>query len=429
MKTFTTPWHPVTRGIVMITVTLLAACTGDGTDITAPEVSYARVKAGGGGKGGQTPLAVNGADPSNVPRGSINAQIHVFGSGFTSGSEVSFELDGTETTTVVTNAVQFVDETHLVATVDVSLEAIETFYDIAVRNGPKKRGVGIDLLRVSEPAPANPEIVYSGGSPYASIVVVDADGSHQTTVLAGDGNVDPAISPDRSRIAYRQDGALILLDLEVVDGVPVASNPVQLGTGYVSSVEWSPDGRELVGFCSDATMVNPDHGICVWAADGSGRELAAVPENEDVRLGSPTWSPDGSSIAFVVVDVTSQNQELRAIRVVDRSDGTVLADRAVHDLPSAWGLSWQRTLGGTLVALHARYDGGKRKEPMAVHLVDPFSTAPSQFIAVGVTPTWSPDDTELAYVTGGDSDLVAFDLATGSTRLIAKGVDHPDWKR
>ncbi|MDX1745800.1 MAG: hypothetical protein R3324_07675, partial [Halobacteriales archaeon] len=107
---------------------------------------------GGNGGGGSTPTpSVNAADPDNLPRGTVGVDLKVVGSGFTTESSVSFEIDGTSTRLLSTNTVTFVDDTLLVANVDVSIDALEVQYDIAVENGPKKKGVGIDLLKVTEP--------------------------------------------------------------------------------------------------------------------------------------------------------------------------------------------------------------------------------------------------------------------------------------
>ncbi|MDX1744957.1 MAG: hypothetical protein R3324_03370, partial [Halobacteriales archaeon] len=72
----------------------------------------------------------------------------VRGSGFGSGAELSFELDGVASDQITVNAVTVIDESTLIANVDVSAAATETFFDVAVTDGPKKRGVGIDLLKI-----------------------------------------------------------------------------------------------------------------------------------------------------------------------------------------------------------------------------------------------------------------------------------------
>ncbi|MDX1744958.1 MAG: hypothetical protein R3324_03375, partial [Halobacteriales archaeon] len=134
-------------------VLLLWACSPEASTPTSPTVTASFAKGGNGG-GGSTPTpSVNAADPDSLPRGSVAISLEVIGSGFTTGSEVEFELDGAPTDLIVTNSVTYVDETRLIANVNVSVDALTVQYDIAVRNGPKKKGVGIDLLKVVEATP------------------------------------------------------------------------------------------------------------------------------------------------------------------------------------------------------------------------------------------------------------------------------------
>lgn len=88
----------------------------------------------------------------------------------------------------------------------------------------------------------------------------------------------------------------------------------------------------------------------------------------------------------------------------------------------AW-VNTARSGDGTLepfVAVYDRTTGQKR-----TLLADPFG------VRYGA-PTWSPDGTEIALVTGQDNDrLIAVDVATGATRVLVEGhtMADPDWSR
>ncbi|MEU1807722.1 TolB family protein [Micromonospora aurantiaca (nom. illeg.)] len=88
----------------------------------------------------------------------------------------------------------------------------------------------------------------------------------------------------------------------------------------------------------------------------------------------------------------------------------------------AW-VNTARSGDGTLepfVAVYDRVTGQKR-----TLLADPFG------VRYGA-PTWSPDGTEIALVTGPDNDrLTAVDVATGTTRVLVEGhsMTDPDWSR
>ena len=88
----------------------------------------------------------------------------------------------------------------------------------------------------------------------------------------------------------------------------------------------------------------------------------------------------------------------------------------------AW-VNTARSGDGTLepfVAVYDRVTGQKR-----TLLADPFG------VRYGA-PTWSPDGTEIALVTGQDNDrLIAVDVVTGATRVLVEGhsMADPDWSR
>ncbi|MET9299781.1 LpqB family beta-propeller domain-containing protein [Micromonospora aurantiaca] len=88
----------------------------------------------------------------------------------------------------------------------------------------------------------------------------------------------------------------------------------------------------------------------------------------------------------------------------------------------AW-VNTARSGDGTLepfVAVYDRVTGQKR-----TLLADPFG------VRYGA-PTWSPDGTEIALVTGQDNDrLIAVDVVTGATRVLVEGhsMTDPDWSR
>ncbi|MEU4792636.1 LpqB family beta-propeller domain-containing protein [Micromonospora tulbaghiae] len=88
----------------------------------------------------------------------------------------------------------------------------------------------------------------------------------------------------------------------------------------------------------------------------------------------------------------------------------------------AW-VNTARSGDGTLepfVAVYDRTTGQKR-----TLLADPFG------VRYGA-PTWSPDGSEIALVTGENNDrLIAVDVATGGTRVLVQGhsMADPDWSR
>jgi Tol biopolymer transport system component len=121
----------------------------------------------------------------------------------------------------------------------------------------------------------------------------------------------PAFSPDGTQIAYFHGGGDHSQDLKVMsaDGTNARSlfGERRLD-GHVQGLVWSPDSSELA-FFTDTPDGIP--GIWVIGADGSGYRRVVV------RGENPSWSPDGSHLAFrrggTLYTMTSDGSDLQGI--------------------------------------------------------------------------------------------------------------------
>jgi Tol biopolymer transport system component len=160
---------------------------------------------------------------------------------------------------------------------------------------------------------------------------------------------------------------------------PQLVGTIAFGTGqYVFAVRADgSNGHALVAgdypaFSSRGTLAYTLDGIWVAHADGSGRRHIVPRFAEYLTYADPTWSPDGTHIAYIRVDNGHETSELWVVR----DDGG-----ALH------GLS-------------------------IVHAAE--------------TPAWSPDGKWIAYVGDGGLSEVLAD-GSGKRVLLRRGIASPAW--
>ena len=165
----------------------------------------------------------------------------------------------------------------------------------------------------------SPGKFYKGaGYNYCGIYVMDADGSGTPRKLAtGPGCAfSPAWSPDGKQIAYTngegldETGGSDTTDVYVVNasgeegGTDQPRALTDSAPGTAGGPSWSPDGTEIA-FTYAGNYVNGKGGIYKMNADGSGKTPVALSQRIKTKEGewdfktTPVWSPDGDQIAYV----------------------------------------------------------------------------------------------------------------------------------
>jgi len=271
----------------------------------------------------------------------------------------------------------------------------------------------------------NPAIADPAGSGVTGLELwtANADGTGQKRIVAatyesGVGE-EAQWSPDGRRIAFSSDCGnkydLSCGDVEVVaasgqDRREITHAAAQHPSGLDDSPTWSPDGTRLA--FSRGPVDAPEPGVYV-ASLGGGRLTRIV----KIEYGSLAWSPDGSRIAFVWrradigFYVGVMNADGTRARIVARAWGNAPAEPDWS--PDGTRIVFAKgDLGASRICI-VRARGGRVR-----------------CLTSGYAPAWSPDGQEIAFSRDGDIWVMRAD-GTGSrnvTRTPGFGEESPDWQ-
>jgi TolB protein len=265
------------------------------------------------------------------------------------------------------------------------------------------------------------------------ITLMDTDGSHVRTLAPG---VDPAWSPNGSMIAFMRasdDGrsGIYVMNADGTGERRLTTNPQGMDEGP----SWSPDGRTIVFSRSTFLSMDPDP-----IASKAHRDLYTVGldggEPAELLGGTtddfdPSWSPDGSRIAFArVVDPTSDGPDSLPQIWTTAPDGTD-AVQLTRDGRIAQDPAWSPD-----ASILSFSDGGSDicligADGEGLHRLE----IPSGWGEEAESPygaTWSPDGRRLAFSAGGEQghDIFLVDLdGSNLERLSGPGAEdnEPSW--
>ena len=175
------------------------------------------------------------------------------------------------------------------------------------------------------------------------IYVMDADGSNQTRIsnIPGEQAASPAWSHDGSRIAFaaiREGiGSISTMNPDGSGVTRVTDNPPESIIESDFNPAWSPDDLQLV-FAGLPRSRRGHTAIFTSDVDGSRLSRITIPEGMIFNFdGDPTWSPDGSRIAYSTGD-PGGDPEPPAIFIMnaDGSSQTPITDGSALDQEPAW---------------------------------------------------------------------------------------------
>ncbi|HEV7554290.1 MAG TPA: LpqB family beta-propeller domain-containing protein [Kofleriaceae bacterium] len=127
----------------------------------------------------------------------------------------------------------------------------------------------------------------------SDILVLDLATHRATKIISGGVNTYPAFSPDGKRLAFRKILGEMNSEVFIANADGTGARNLTNHPAFDGWPSWSPDGS-LIAFASNRFS---SYEIFVMKPDGSDVQLVA---NTDGRATAPQWSRDGQTLYFPI---------------------------------------------------------------------------------------------------------------------------------
>ncbi|MEW5990787.1 MAG: hypothetical protein AB1736_05495 [Chloroflexota bacterium] len=235
--------------------------------------------------------------------------------------------------------------------------------------------------------------VRNGWGRPSQLVIVAADSPDQPRVLNEQWSIGGfEWSPDGMSLAGWDERGLVVIDAESGEGRLTVPMPGLQGGPLTES--WSPD-RSRILYTTGLSVVSGRPGGDLVVLDvGTAQEAFRYHADRwrEVRVSRGAWSPDGSQFVYYAGPREPNGSELDLVDpriLVMDLDGSQPRELAAGKDPT-----WSPD--GSLIAFEAPYEGATGWRP-GIWVIGPDGSGLRFVGGEGVRPRWSPDGRQIAY--------------------------------
>ncbi len=246
-------------------------------------------------------------------------------------------------------------------------------------------------------SPDGKQIIFNGrcaGSGLSETYVMDIDGKNRHRI--GDLGLDPVWSPVNDQITYAYGSRVCINDKTGKNETCFRVDDL-FQTYYL---DWSPDGKQLILAGGYRASADPDdsfaEAINIYVIDKNGKNLEQITP-DGIGGSQPSWSPDGTQIAFIAV--VNDIQGIYVMNIDDPNSIYLLIEGSGINHP-AWShdgtqMVFDKYFGSNIDIYIMNIDGSNLRK-ITNHIAD------DEF------PAWTPDNQHILF----ESDRVGQTIRT-----------------